>query len=142
MNELRHAVVVRCPIEHAFRVFTEQVDAWWPTSHRRLEGSRVALEAGVGGRLAERADDGSEHELGRVSSWDPPHSVALAWRLGAPPDAPTLVRISFTPAGEHTRVEVVHTEGPVPLPDWSQTVRIFDKAWKHVLACFGEAAEG
>jgi len=45
------------------------------------------LQAGVGGRIYERAADGTEHEWGEVTVWQPPERLAYLWYLGrtAPP---------------------------------------------------------
>lgn len=134
MSEVRHSVRVRCPVSHAFAVFTERVDAWWPPTHRRLRGSTLAMEPGPGGQLVERGPDGTILQLGEITAWEPPGLIGFAWRLGAPPDAPTSVRVRFTPDADATLVEVVHVEGPRPLPDWARTATLFDAAWRHVLA--------
>lgn len=130
-DAVRKTVALRCPPEHAFRVFTERVDAWWPPSHRAL-GGRMALEPGVGGRLLERAGT-QERVLGRVVEWAPPGRLAFAWRLGAPAEVTTLATVTFAPEGEGTRVDVVHVESVPRLPDWGRTATIFDRAWGHVL---------
>lgn len=136
MSPVRHSVVVRCPVDHAFAVFTERVDLWWPPTHRRLSGSRLVLEPGPEGRLCEQGPDGTTLEIGRIITWDPPASLSFAWRLGAPADAPTSVRIAFVAQQDSTLVEVVHLEGPRPLPDWVATAQIFTRSWSHVLGAF------
>jgi uncharacterized protein YndB with AHSA1/START domain len=141
MNVFRHSVEVRCPVDHAFAVFTERVDAWWPPSHRRIADSRLSFDPGPDGRLVERGPDGAELELGRVRAWEPPARIAFSWFLGAPPGAATSVEITFQDVGSATRVEVVHLEGATPLPDWTRTVAIFERAWRQVLASFQPAAE-
>ncbi|MCB9692369.1 MAG: SRPBCC domain-containing protein [Alphaproteobacteria bacterium] len=129
---VRHDVFVRCPPSHAFRVFTERVDGWWPPSHTRRQG-RVLLEGSdVGAELVERSGD-ERLPIGRVTLWDPPHAVRFDWFLGARPPACTSVTASFEPDGDGTRVRIVHVDGTPGLPDWSGTARIFDRAWGHLL---------
>ena len=131
---VRRELLLSCPPEHAFAVFTERVDGWWPQSHRRREGSRIALEPGTGGILAEHTDDGEALEIGRVVTWDPPNELRFTWRLGAPANAHSLVRVRFTTAAGKTQVEVLHTDSEAaPLPDFATTARIFGKAWTHLL---------
>ena len=137
---IRHEVLVACPIDHAFAVFTGRIDGWWPRSHRRIPGSRLVLEVGPDGRLMEIGAGGEEHVLGRVLAWEPPTGLCFSWRLGAPPEAPTLVSIRFIEEGSRTRVQVEHREGPVPLPDWGRTSQVFDRSWRHVLDAFQPAA--
>ena len=48
MNEpLKRSVRVRCPIDHAFAVFTDRIDLWWPSSHRMLSDSRLHSDGEV-----------------------------------------------------------------------------------------------
>jgi uncharacterized protein YndB with AHSA1/START domain len=130
---VRQEVVVRCAPDHAFRVFTAQVDAWWPASHRRFPASTLRLGAGEGGALIETSTTGEVHQLGEVVRWEPPRLLCFSWRLGAPPSAPTLAFVRFEPAGDQTRVRVEHVEGPHALPDWARTATIFRRSWRHVL---------
>jgi uncharacterized protein YndB with AHSA1/START domain len=141
MKTLRHAIDVRCPVDHAFTVFTEQVDAWWPPSHRRWTDSPLRLEHGAPARLVERAADGTERILGLLTSFDRPRELRFAWHLGATAETATTVRVRFTATGDTTTVEVEHREGPRPLPGWAETARIFDRAWPHVLASLQVALE-
>jgi uncharacterized protein YndB with AHSA1/START domain len=80
---VRASVVVDAPIEHAFRVFTADMGAWWPKSHHIADASMAAaiLEPRVGGRWYELGVDGSTCEWGVVLAWDPPHHVAFSWHL-------------------------------------------------------------
>src|SRR5262249_8925243 len=60
---LRMAFDVACPAEHAFTVWTSAIGTWWPADHT-VSGapSAVVMEGGVGGRIYERAADGTEHD--------------------------------------------------------------------------------
>mgnify|MGYP000282727570 CR=1 FL=1 len=133
---VRQSIRVRVPAARAFAIFTQQVDGWWPESHRRFPESTLTLAPGEGGQLVERSASGEVHQLGEVVTWEPPGRLAFSWRLGAPPTAPTLATIRFTEEHDTTLVEVVHVEGPHALPDWVRTARIFTSAWRHVLDAF------
>jgi uncharacterized protein YndB with AHSA1/START domain len=141
VNEVRFGIDVRCPSSHAFHVFTERIDEWWPSSHRRIPGSTLGLVPGPGGELVERGTDGKELALGRVTHWDPPRAITFAWLLGAPPDAPTTVTVTFDEVGGRTRVSVHHREGPRPLPDWSRTAPLFERGWNSILSSLDRALE-
>ena len=131
-------VRVRCSIEHAFDVFTQRIDLWWPPAHRRFEASRLYLEPTVGGRFVERSSTGEEFTLGAVLECDPPHRIAYSWYPGAIQE-PTHVAIRFTEEGAETRVSVVHSEGQSALGEhWPQRVELFERGWRHVLAAFSE----
>ena len=76
---------VACSAAHAFDVWTARIGAWWPPDHT-VTGTpaAVVLEAGVGGRIYERAADGVEHDWGEVTDWGRPTQLAYLWHLGGP----------------------------------------------------------
>lgn len=82
-TSVRFDIEVAAPIEHAFRVFTEGLDSWWPRDHHigRVEMAVAILEPRAGGRWYELGVDGSQCEWGMVLAWDPPSHVALSWHL-------------------------------------------------------------
>lgn len=142
MTVLTHEITVRCPVEHAFAVFTGQVDVWWPPSHRRWPDSELHLERSPPARLVERHPSGQEHILGLLLDIEPPRRLRFAWHLGASPDTATRVEVTFEGAEAATRVRVEHRQGPVPLPDWARTARVFNQAWPHVLSSLAHTLEG
>ncbi len=84
----------------AFRVFTEEIDAWWLRGPRyRNDGapSTMKLEPRLGGRLLQIYDDGREpFALGKVLVWEPPARFVLEWRLSNfAPDEATEVDVRF-----------------------------------------------
>jgi len=100
-----------CSAEHAFGVWTAGIGSWWPADHT-VSGqgdTEVVLEAGVGGRIFERTTDGTEHEWGRVTRWDPPAGLAYTWHLLQDPADATEVEIRFVDRGvAGARVEIEH----------------------------------
>ena len=69
------SVEVDAPLDHAFHVFTEEFDSWWPTQTYSIGGEQVktaAIEPRVGGRVYERWHDGRDR-LGHV-----PHACRRA----------------------------------------------------------------
>ena len=107
---LRMSLDVACSPEHAFRVWTAGIGTWWPPGHT-LTGSpaRIVLQAGVGGRIFEQARDGTEHDWGEVTAWEPPGRLAYRWHLGRDRADATEVEIRFIPAGARaTRIEIEH----------------------------------
>jgi uncharacterized protein YndB with AHSA1/START domain len=128
---LRKSVQVRAAPERVFRTFTERLDSWWPASHRTLPGSVLSLEPGAGGRLLERTS-GEEAQLGTILEWEPPSRLVYTWRLGSPPGLHTVVQVTFTPEGDGTRVDVLHTEGTLGGEFPTRAPR-FDRAWDQVL---------
>ena len=108
---LRKTITVARPPEVAFRVFTEGLTSWWPArthsvGHERVD--TIVLEGHVGGRFYERLDDGTEHEWGEVTAWEPPHRLGYVWHLRTNRASATDVEIRFAAVDDGTRVEIEH----------------------------------
>ena len=130
---IRKVRVLHCPPAHAFRVFTEHVDVWWPPGHRRMPGSRIVLEGvGPGAELWEIGPD-QRLPIGRVFAWSPPDRLELAWFLGAPAGLHTVVDVCFVGHDRGTEVRLEHRDGPRPLPNFGRTAVRFHKGWDHLL---------
>jgi uncharacterized protein YndB with AHSA1/START domain len=110
-SPLRIAFDVACPADHAFTMRTSRIAAWWPQDHTVSgdQGLTIVLESGVGGRIYERTADGTEHDWGTVTVWDPPNRLAYLWHLGRDPSTATDVDIRFLARGPgDTRIEIEH----------------------------------
>ena len=68
----------------------------------------VALEPRLGGRIYERGTDGTEHEWGEITVWEPPERLGYLWHLLRDRADATDVEISFRAHGSGTRVEIEH----------------------------------
>jgi hypothetical protein len=111
IEPLRVVFDVACPPSHAFAVWTERFDQWWPRSHT-VSGNpaTVALEPHVGGRLFERTADGAEIVWGQITEWAPPTRFAYLWHIRRDRADATDVVVTFRAVGdERTRVEIVHS---------------------------------
>jgi uncharacterized protein YndB with AHSA1/START domain/uncharacterized damage-inducible protein DinB len=115
---VKKSIVVKASVEHAFKVFTEGVDSWWPRSHHigKQPLVKAVIETHVGGRCFGREADGTECDWGRVLAWEPPHRFVLAWQIKSPswqyePDlakaSEVEVRFTAEPGGT-TRVDLEH----------------------------------
>ena len=135
---------MRCPPETAFRVFTEEVGAWWPLHSHSIgpAAASCAFEGRVGGRLFERLADGTEHLWGTVVLWEPPQRLAFTWHVNRPPEQAQRVEVAFAPCPGGTRVELTHT-GWERLGDKAQTTRdAYDKGWAKVFEdCYAGLAD-
>jgi hypothetical protein len=68
---IRKSIKVERPPEISFKVFCEQIGRWWPKGPS-FGGKILAdmfIEARVGGRFYEVYDDGTEFEIGRVTTY-------------------------------------------------------------------------
>jgi uncharacterized protein YndB with AHSA1/START domain len=112
IEPLRLSFEVACPMAHAFTVWTSGIGTWWPADHT-VSGepnADVVLERWVGGRIYERTPDGTVHEWGQVSAWEPPDRLAYSWFIRTDRSDATDVEIRFVRVDSAaTRVEITHT---------------------------------
>ena len=99
----------------AFRVFTEEIDAWYRggayswNDPKRAVGIR--FEPGIGGRWIEVWDrmTGEGFELGRVTAWEPGRRFVVSYRaFDLPPEPRTEIEVTFEPVEGGTRVTLEH----------------------------------
>ena len=111
------SVTVKAGVEHAFKVFTEGFDTWWPRSHHigKKPLQKAVIEPRVGGRCFGREADGTEFQWGTVLAWEPPNRLVIAWHIGPSfqttdlnPAASSEVEITFTAEAGMTRVDLEH----------------------------------
>lgn len=114
---VRRAITVAAPQRRAFEVFTAQFGRWWPKEYRigEAEMADFVLEPRVGGRWYEVGVDGAECDTGRVTAFEPPDRLTLAWHLDAnwqydpDPAHASEVEVRFIAQGStRTRIELEH----------------------------------
>ncbi|UWU66277.1 hypothetical protein [Bradyrhizobium sp. NC92] len=68
---IKQSIVVDAPIEHAFKVFTEDFGSFKPREHNLLSVpiAETVFEPRVGGHVFDRGIDGSECRWARVLAW-------------------------------------------------------------------------
>jgi uncharacterized protein YndB with AHSA1/START domain len=140
---IEKSVLVSAAVEHAFRVFTEEIHTWWPLRTHAVDPERaetVVVEAREGGRLFERTPGGEEHVWGTVVTWDPPHRLGYTWHPGRGEETAQEVELTFTSEGNATRVDLRHW-GWEKLGDrMEQTVANYNEGWDIVIGCYVEKA--
>ncbi|SOE01560.1 SRPBCC domain-containing protein [Blastococcus haudaquaticus] len=106
---IRRSTLVRSDADHTFRVFTEQLAAWWPLvpfSVGRERVRDVTLEPRTGGRVYETWDDGTVCEWGEILQWQPPSGLSMTWNATG---TPTCVELRFRALGARlTEVQLEH----------------------------------
>ncbi|HKJ23723.1 MAG TPA: SRPBCC domain-containing protein [Myxococcota bacterium] len=112
---VRASTVVAAAPDDAFRLFTDEVDAWWrrgPRFRFRPGADGVMrFEGEAGGRLVEAFDAAGEdvYEVGRILAWEPPGRLCFEFRARAfAPGETTRVEIRFEAVAQGTRVVVEH----------------------------------
>jgi uncharacterized protein YndB with AHSA1/START domain len=119
--------------ERAFAAFTKGIAAWWPTESHSIGQGRVEADWRPGGVVREVVGD-EVHEWADVLEVEPPRFLSLRWRVGEG-SPPTEVRVSFTPDGGGTSVELVHL-------GWGteEQAGSYDEGWTAVLGRFATHA--
>ncbi len=111
------SVTVRASAEHAFTVFTDGFDSWWPRTHHigTSPMKRAVMEGFVGGRCYSEQMDGTDCPWGEVTVWEPPRRIVFAWLISTDwkyePERSRAseVEVRFTPLGDGTtRVDLEH----------------------------------
>ena len=112
---LRMTFDVDCSARARLSRLDDRIDAWWPRGPHGDAGSPApgcVLEPRVGGRIYERTPDGTEHEWGEVTAWEPPRRLGLPL---APAHATATTRPTSRSGscrdGAGTRVEIEHPAG-------------------------------
>jgi uncharacterized protein YndB with AHSA1/START domain len=117
IEPVRKSIRVRADAARAFRIFTEEMDSWWPRTHHIGSSpmKRVVVEGKPMGAIYTEQEDGTNCPWGSVLTWEPPHLFVMAWQIR--PDwqyEPDLskcseVEVRFTPADDGTTlVELEH----------------------------------
>lgn len=139
---LRVAHVRREPAE-TFRLFTEQIGAWWPLSTHGVFGEDSAGISLVSGCLIERSHRGDSVVWAEVEDWQPPSRLTLHWHPGRGDGVGGLVEVTFTADGEGTRVELAHHgwEAFGELAEQMRRRHVGPSAWGFVLDHFADLAD-
>ena len=142
-DPLVSSIEVSCSQADAFELWTSRPSSWWPMRDHTTFGEdavAVVIEPGTGGRLYETNSAGSQREWGRVTSWDPPRSLAFTWHIYGAANEATDVEVSFeTVSDERTLVRIVHT-GWERLGKRATELRAGNEAgWRDLLQAFESA---
>jgi uncharacterized protein YndB with AHSA1/START domain len=107
-DPIQQSVHVDCPVEDAFRLFTERFGEWWPADSENAEAESREIEPWQGGKITERTPSGEERELGTVTAWEPPRRLEFTWHPGTGADRAGKVEVEFTVEADGTRVTLIH----------------------------------
>jgi uncharacterized protein YndB with AHSA1/START domain len=150
-TSVRVSVLVEAPIEHAFKVFTEDMGTWWPRDHHIIEGEieSITFEPRVGGHVYDRTVDGRESRWSRVLAYEPPDRVVFSWdvsnqfTLQTDPAKTSEIEVTFAEDGpDRTRVVLEHRNLDRHGDGWEQhrdAVSLPD-GWQMGLNAFAAAA--
>jgi uncharacterized protein YndB with AHSA1/START domain len=125
------SVDVRVDPQTAFRLFTEEIDAWWARGPINFYNAKRAVamrfEPGVGGRFLEVYDDTKDDvlEIGRITVWEPGRRLLYRMSLDD-----TEVEVLFNAIPDGTRVQVEQRLVP------GGTAAHFYSGWPNILGWF------
>ena len=112
---VKKTITVAASQAHAFDVFVNGIDRWWPKAHNIGEGPvlKIVIEPRKGGRWYSHHENGSEVVNGHVLSWEPSDRLVLSWEISAQwkpaPGVRSEIELTFTAEGpKTTRVELLH----------------------------------
>jgi uncharacterized protein YndB with AHSA1/START domain len=109
--------------------------------------TRNVIESKVGGRCYSQHEDGGEADWGRVTTWEPPKRVVIAWQVspewGYEPDLAKAseVEVRFTPLpGGETRVDLEHRHLERHGPNYAELRKGVDGegGWGGMLTAYAE----
>jgi len=114
---VRRTITVPTSQQRAFEIFTAQFGQWWPKelSIGEADMADFIVEPRAGGRWYELGVDGKECNTGRVTAYEPPSRLVVAWHLDAnfqydaDPAHASEFEVRFIAEGHNsTRVELEH----------------------------------
>jgi uncharacterized protein YndB with AHSA1/START domain len=150
LEPVRKSVRVKADVARAFRVFTEEMDSWWPRTHHIGSSplKRVVVEGRPMGAIYSEQEDGTNCPWGSVLTWEPPHLFVMAWQIR--PDWQfeqdlsrcSEVEVRFTPADDGTTlVELEHRHMERHGAGWSKMHGQVNSGWPGVMELFRAKAD-
>jgi uncharacterized protein YndB with AHSA1/START domain len=123
----------------AFRRFTQDFGAWWPSGTHSIGGSlvaRVVFECEVGGRIYEELKDGRRFQWGKITAWEAPRRVGFTWHPSKDESVAQDVEVTFVPEGNGTRVTLVSTGWERLGPKARRARKAYSIGWGSILEQF------
>lgn len=140
MNEpapVRREVIVGSDPDLAFRVFTDQIDSWWPMEVHSVHGAGSSV-AFRDDKIIESHPDQPDAVWGSVLTWDPPGLLEFTWHPGGTEDRATRVRVSFSSVGEERTLVRLEHSGWSVYADPEAVRASYDTGWPPVLAGYAK----
>ena len=140
---LRKEIYVDASPETAFRVFTEQIEAWWPLHKYGIfleERDTVAFEDRDPWVLVEKAKDGRETIWGEVLDYEFSSRLRMTWHPGRSfEEMPTEIELTFAADGDGTTVVLEHRGWENCVGDRREARSGYDRGWDEVLDVYKAA---
>jgi uncharacterized protein YndB with AHSA1/START domain len=136
IEPVRRSIDVGCSVTEAFRIFTAEIDSWWPlATHSIGQADAVAchFEGREGGRIYETHGDGSVHPWGTVTVWEPPARLVFSWHPGRDAATAQEVELRFLALDSGARVELEHRGWEILGDKAEETRNAYESGWAGVL---------
>lgn len=129
-----NSVLLAMDVAKAFAFVTTRISEWWPPERRHTGDKNSSIFLLASGRFYERASDGREVDLGKVTVWNEPHLIVLDFYIATGPDYPTEVEMRFETEGSQTRLTVIHRPKSESAHLWDERSARYATSWSIVLA--------
>ena len=135
-------VNVAVPPDAAYRIFTDEIQSWWPLDTHSVGGENatgIRVDGRVGGLIEEVGIEGPMRIWGTVTDWQPPSVFAFTFHPGVSAEQAGLVTVRFAASDGGSTVELTHdgweaSEGGQGRRD------NYNSGWDVVLGAFVEGA--
>ena len=152
VEPVRKSIRVRADPARAFRVFTAEMDSWWPRTYHigNSPMKKVNVEGHPGGRVYTDQENGTICQWGTVLAWEPPVRFVMAWQVSpewtfeADLSRCSEVEVRFTATQDgDTLVELEHRAFIKHQGACAQMRQMVDSegGWGSLLHLFAEAAD-
>ncbi|MEO7965174.1 MAG: SRPBCC family protein [Gemmatimonadaceae bacterium] len=147
---VKREMLVNASRAHAFKVFTDDINRWWPREHHigKSPLKRAVIEPQVSGRWYSICEDDSEIDVGRVQTWDPPNRVVMTWQINGSwqydPNFVTIIDVAFedvTPTQCRVLFEHRGLDAYGPASDAVRMMFEAPNGWGETLSHFQRLAE-
>jgi len=108
-------IEVPCSQSNAFSTFTDKIGSWWPLDKNSVSAMQgevakeVHIEAKSGGSIYEIGHDGTRHEWGSITTYNPSDKLVLAWHIGLGAEQASRVAVDFIVVDlDTTKVVLMH----------------------------------
>jgi len=145
VGSITKELIVETAQANAFKVFTENMDSWWPRTHHigKSPMTELVLEPGPNGRWFSRHEDGSEVDIGYVLEWQPNELLVLAWQVNGrfeyAPEIVTEVEVQFIASGPRTTLIKLEHKNLSRLGE-GKHVEGMDEGWGMILELYKKQA--
>jgi uncharacterized protein YndB with AHSA1/START domain len=143
---IKKELTVQASQQTAFKVFTEQMDLWWPRTHHTgsTPMTEMVVEAKPNGRWYTKHEDGSENSAGHVIKYEPYDLFVLNWQLGGDfkfhSELVSEVVVQFIAEGpKTTRVRFEHRN--LDRIGDGKTIDSMDQGWSYIMDLYKKVAE-